>query len=72
MGANLFRKSLPIFQVSALVNELGSLGVNCKVGNPSLDIATVRRPYFERWLLHRDGFIKMYQMKILITSALKI
>jgi hypothetical protein len=55
---------LPVFQVSALVNELGSLGVNCKVGNPSLDIPAVRLPYFERWLLHRDGFIKMYDENI--------
>jgi hypothetical protein len=55
---------LPIFQVSALVNKLGTLGVNCKVGNPSLDIPAVRRPYFERWLLHRDGFIKMYDENI--------
>jgi hypothetical protein len=34
------------------------------VGNPSLDIPAVRRPYFERWLLHRDGFIKMYDENI--------
>jgi hypothetical protein len=47
-----------------LVDELSSIGVNCKVGNILFDISSVRRPYFERWLLHRDGFVKMYNENI--------
>jgi len=47
-----------------LVNELSSIGVNCKVGNMLFDIPSARRPYFERWLLHRDGFVKMYNENI--------
>jgi hypothetical protein len=55
---------LPVFQMQILVDELSSIGVNCKVGNMLFDIPSVRRPYFERWLLHRDGFVKMYYENI--------
>ncbi len=49
---------MPVFQLSALVNALVDLGYSCEVGN-LVDIDLSRRPYFERWLSHRDGFIKM-------------
>ncbi|MGC2428456.1 MAG: hypothetical protein WA421_15580 [Nitrososphaeraceae archaeon] len=55
---------MPVFQMQILVDELSSIGVNCKVGNILFDISSVRRPYFERWLLHRDGFVKMYNENI--------
>jgi hypothetical protein len=55
---------LPVFQIQILVDELSSIGVNCKIGNMLFDIPSVRRPYFERWLLHRDGFVKMYNENI--------
>lgn len=55
---------LPVFQIQILVDELSSIGVNCKIGNILYDIPSVRRPYFERWLLHRDGFVKMYNENI--------
>lgn len=55
---------LPVFQMQILVDELSSIGVNCKIGNMLFDIPSVRRPYFERWLLHRDGFVKMYNENI--------
>jgi len=28
------------------------------------DIPSLRRPYFERWLLNRDGFLKLYNSSI--------
>jgi hypothetical protein len=55
---------LPVFQIQILVDELSSIGVNCKIGNMLFDIPSIRRPYFERWLLHRDGFVKMYNENI--------
>ena len=55
---------LPVFQIQILVDELSSIGVNCKIGNILYDIPSVRRPYFERWLLHRDGFVKTYNENI--------
>jgi hypothetical protein len=55
---------LPVFQIQILIDELSSIGVNCKIGNMLFDIPSIRRPYFERWLLHRDGFVKMYNENI--------
>ena len=55
---------LPVFQIQILVDELSSIGVNCKIGNMLFDIPSVRRHYFERWLLHRDGFVKIYNENI--------
>ena len=43
-----------------LVEELSSTGINCKIGNMQTDIPLDLRPYFERWLLNRDGFLKIY------------
>lgn len=42
-----------------LVLELTELGVICRVGDIERDIAIERRPYFDRWLSNRDGFIKL-------------
>ena len=42
-----------------LVEQLISIGVNCKIGNPISDIHNTRKPYFERWLLNRDGFLTL-------------
>lgn len=55
---------LPIFQLEWLVNELSSLGIKCKIGNILNDISPARRAYFERWLLHRDGFVTMQDESI--------
>jgi hypothetical protein len=55
---------LPVFQIQILIDELSSIGVNCKIGNMLFDIPSVRRHYFERWLLHRDGFVKIYNENI--------
>lgn len=42
-----------------LLEQLISIGVNCKIGNPVSDIHNTRKPYFERWLLNRDGFLTL-------------
>jgi hypothetical protein len=55
---------MPIFQMKELAHQLFSLGIYCKVGNMVLDIPSSLRPYFERWLYHRDGFLKMYDTNI--------
>jgi len=55
---------MPIFQIGELVNQLFLLGINCKEGNALLDIPAALRPYFERWLFHRDGFVRMYDENI--------
>jgi predicted transcriptional regulator len=49
---------MPVFQLGALVDALVDLGYSCQVGDLS-DIHPTRRPYFERWLSHRDGFVKV-------------
>src|SRR3954453_2501255 len=55
---------MPIFQIGELVNQLFLLGINCKEGNALLDIPAALRPYFERWLFHRDGFVRVYDENI--------
>src|SRR5215212_6013579 len=47
-----------------LVEQLISIGVNCKIGNSVSDIHNARKPYFERWLLNRDGFLTLYNENI--------
>jgi hypothetical protein len=55
---------MPIFQMKELADQLFSLGIYSKVGNMVLDIPSSLRPYFERWLFHRDGFLRMYDANI--------
>jgi hypothetical protein len=50
---------MPIFEMKILVEQLTSIGINCKIGNPISDINNARKPYFERWLLNRDGFLTL-------------
>ena len=52
--------ALPVFPLQSFIDELSSLGVDCKVGNLLYDISDITRPYLERWLLHRDGFVKIH------------
>ncbi|MFL6377524.1 MAG: hypothetical protein ACJ71E_12765 [Nitrososphaeraceae archaeon] len=55
---------MPIFQMENLVEELCSVGINCRIGKMQVDIPAALRPYFERWLLNRDGFLKIYDQNI--------
>jgi hypothetical protein len=49
---------LPVFQIESLADALAGMGYPCRVGALS-DVRPERRPYFEQWLEHRDGFITM-------------
>ncbi len=50
--------------MKVLAEQLISIGVNCKVGNSDIDIPNIRKPYFERWLLNRDGFLTLINENI--------
>ena len=50
---------MPLFPLSALVQALGELGFRCRVGSMDPDVHPMKRPYFERWLSNRDGFVRV-------------
>jgi hypothetical protein len=50
--------------MKVLAEQLISIGINCKVGNSEIDIPNIRKPYFERWLLNRDGFLTLINENI--------
>lgn len=50
---------MPVFQLSALVRALGEQGFSCRIGSMELDVHSKKRPYFERWLFNRDGFVRL-------------
>jgi hypothetical protein len=50
---------MPVFELEKLVSSLQEKGYSSRIGNMDLDVHPVKRPYFERWLSNRDGFIRM-------------
>lgn len=50
---------MPVFEIKELVRALEQKGYSSRIGNMDLDVHPVRRPYFERWLSNRDGFVRM-------------
>ena len=50
---------MPVFQLSALINALEEEGFSCRAGSMELDVHPMKRPYFERWLSNRDGFLRV-------------
>ena len=50
---------MPVFPLSALVDKLAGIGYSCKAGSLASDVNSARRPYLERWLSNRDGFVRM-------------
>jgi hypothetical protein len=50
---------MPVFQISALVDALANMGYISTIGNLDLHVLPPKRPYFERWLSNRDGFVRM-------------
>jgi hypothetical protein len=50
---------MPVFQLSSLVDALEKQGFNCRTGSMELDVHPMKRPYFERWLSNRDGFLRL-------------
>ena len=55
---------MPVFQLSALVRALEEQGFSCRIGNLKLDVDQKKRPYFERWLFNRDGFIRLMSSNV--------
>jgi hypothetical protein len=50
---------MPVFELEALVKSLEDKGHSSRIGSMELDVHPVKRPYFERWLSNRDGFVRM-------------
>ena len=50
---------MPLFPLSTLVQALGERGFSNRIGNMELDVHPMKRPYFERWLSNRDGFVRV-------------
>lgn len=51
--------SLPILQIKEIIDLLGLDDIKCRIGRYDSDIPKRYRPYFEKWLGNRDGFIRM-------------
>ena len=51
--------SLPILQIKEIIDLLGLDDIKCRIGRFDSDIPQRYRPYFEKWLSNRDGFIRM-------------
>ncbi|HXV46874.1 MAG TPA: hypothetical protein VD736_09395 [Nitrososphaera sp.] len=50
---------MPVFQLSSLISALEEQGFSCRAGSMELDVHPMKRPYFERWLSNRDGFLRL-------------
>ena len=50
---------MPVFQLSSLIDALEEQDFSCRAGSMELDIHPMKRPYFERWLSNRDGFLRI-------------
>ncbi|MDQ3806534.1 MAG: hypothetical protein M3298_00040 [Thermoproteota archaeon] len=50
---------MPLFPLSTLVQALEERGFSSRIGNMELDVHPMKRPYFERWLSNRDGFVRV-------------
>jgi hypothetical protein len=50
---------MPVFQLDALIDALEGQGFSCREGSIELDVHPMKRPYFERWLSNRDGFLRL-------------
>ena len=51
--------SLPILQIKEIIDLLDLDDIKCRIGRYDSDIPQRYRPYFEKWLGNRDGFIRM-------------
>lgn len=50
---------MPVFKLSSLIDALEEQGFSCRAGSMELDVHPMKRPYFERWLSNRDGFLRL-------------
>ncbi|HEX7032175.1 MAG TPA: hypothetical protein VF172_04170 [Nitrososphaera sp.] len=50
---------MPVFPLGLLIDALEEQGFSCRAGIMERDVHPTKRPYFERWLSNRDGFVKI-------------
>lgn len=50
---------LPILQIKEIIDLLGLDDIKCRIGKFDSDIPALYKPYYEKWLSNRDGFILM-------------
>jgi hypothetical protein len=50
---------LPILQIKEIIDLLGLDEIKCRIGKFDSDIPAIHKPYYEKWLANRDGFILM-------------
>lgn len=50
---------MPILQIKEIIDLLGLDDIKCRIGRYDSDIPQKFKPYFEKWLGNRDGFIRM-------------
>ncbi len=50
---------MPVFPLGSLIDALEEQGFSCRAGIMELDVHPMKRPYFERWLSNRDGFLRV-------------
>ena len=50
---------MPILQIKEIIDLLGLDDIKCRIGRYDSDVPQRYRPYFEKWLGNRDGFIRM-------------
>ena len=55
---------MPILQINEIIDLLGLDDIKCRIGRYDSDIPQRYRPYFEKWLGNRDGFIRMFSGSI--------
>lgn len=50
---------LPILQIKEIIDLLGLDEIKCRIGKFDTDVPALYKPYYEKWLSNRDGFILM-------------
>jgi hypothetical protein len=50
---------MPVFDLHSLVRFLRETGYSSKIGSMDQDLKPARKPYLERWLANRDGFVSV-------------
>ena len=55
---------MPEFQLDLLITRLRLFGINCSRGDLLQNVRVEKRPYFERWLGNKDGFVQISRSNI--------
>jgi hypothetical protein len=50
---------MPVMRIDEIITLLMEKGINSRIGNILFDVDELYRPYFERWLKNRDGFLTL-------------